>query len=555
MVYEKYIEKNGKLYGPYTYHSKRINGKVVSVYHGSKRNFHNNFFWIFAGIFLFGILIFSFIFFNAKISGHAILSSDESGVLSFSLMQGELIPADAKVIFDIDNESLEYSLFELVDDEIVNGDFYVKDKSLIGNGEGFGFIGVKKVYPELDFELEILDKVSDEDSSSEETSEISEQVSEETETQTEVTEQTENQTEVSEDSITEESSEEENSGTEVSEEIPAEVEEETDETQEINEEAETQTDTSEIEEGSSEETGTSLESSSGESVSSESSQSSDLGESSPESSGGEESSGDSSITGAIVKGFLSGTFNIFRTITGQATLELKDTISGEVSFGEAFNYNINEGQIVKIKSGSVKVNGETIDDSAIDVVVIDNKVVVTTDYFAEEQGFGEDYLGDSKKEFLINLSKIGLEPNDNLSMSFVYNNEELVSLGEESFEDETEVNESLQIENVTEIQNVSNESVVSDGLSDEEREILINELGNVSVEITRAEKVRDRIEVTFEVGDYLVEHSYSSELSSDELSEWVNRDKLRLLRDIISELTKVETNATEVDGIVGSYDI
>jgi len=36
MAYKKYIKRNGKLYGPYIYESKRVNGKVVSEYHGSE---------------------------------------------------------------------------------------------------------------------------------------------------------------------------------------------------------------------------------------------------------------------------------------------------------------------------------------------------------------------------------------------------------------------------------------------------------------------------------------------------------------------------------------
>jgi hypothetical protein len=36
MAYKKYIERGGKIYGPYIYHSKRIDGKVVSQYHGTK---------------------------------------------------------------------------------------------------------------------------------------------------------------------------------------------------------------------------------------------------------------------------------------------------------------------------------------------------------------------------------------------------------------------------------------------------------------------------------------------------------------------------------------
>jgi hypothetical protein len=36
MVYKKYIKKNGHIYGPYIYHSKRVDGKVVSEYVGPK---------------------------------------------------------------------------------------------------------------------------------------------------------------------------------------------------------------------------------------------------------------------------------------------------------------------------------------------------------------------------------------------------------------------------------------------------------------------------------------------------------------------------------------
>ena len=38
MAYKKYITKNGKIYGPYVYHSKRVDGKVVSEYHGLKKD-------------------------------------------------------------------------------------------------------------------------------------------------------------------------------------------------------------------------------------------------------------------------------------------------------------------------------------------------------------------------------------------------------------------------------------------------------------------------------------------------------------------------------------
>lgn len=45
MAYEKYIKKDGKIYGPYLYHSRRIDGKVISEYHGQKKSDSWKFLW------------------------------------------------------------------------------------------------------------------------------------------------------------------------------------------------------------------------------------------------------------------------------------------------------------------------------------------------------------------------------------------------------------------------------------------------------------------------------------------------------------------------------
>ena len=34
MVYKRYIKRGGKVYGPYIYHSRKENGKVISEYLG-----------------------------------------------------------------------------------------------------------------------------------------------------------------------------------------------------------------------------------------------------------------------------------------------------------------------------------------------------------------------------------------------------------------------------------------------------------------------------------------------------------------------------------------
>ena len=39
MVHEKYTKRGGKIYGPYLYENKRVNGKVVTEYLGKGSNF------------------------------------------------------------------------------------------------------------------------------------------------------------------------------------------------------------------------------------------------------------------------------------------------------------------------------------------------------------------------------------------------------------------------------------------------------------------------------------------------------------------------------------
>ncbi|MEX0932971.1 MAG: hypothetical protein WDZ77_02640 [Candidatus Pacearchaeota archaeon] len=82
MAYKKYIKRDGKIYGPYIYHSKRVDGKVISEYKGSKGlglslNFKNlKFLLIFLGMFaiigtLYGTYAFGGITSNAISSSHA----------------------------------------------------------------------------------------------------------------------------------------------------------------------------------------------------------------------------------------------------------------------------------------------------------------------------------------------------------------------------------------------------------------------------------------------------------------------------------------------------
>ena len=59
MAYKKYIVKNGKVYGPYIYHSRRVKGKVVSEYRGTKKQLdYKKYAWISAGVLGLAVLVF-----------------------------------------------------------------------------------------------------------------------------------------------------------------------------------------------------------------------------------------------------------------------------------------------------------------------------------------------------------------------------------------------------------------------------------------------------------------------------------------------------------------
>jgi len=165
MAYKKYIKKDGKLYGPYIYESKRIGGKVVSEYHGHKNKINlKRFLWIFASIILISGLTYFLSTFNfIGLTGKAVLNQELNysenqpirGNLNLLLKQGELIPYSSKLIIENSGQSYEYDLNELISNKPAEGDFYVDTTDIFGTGLGYGIKGEKKIYPEITFVLEI----------------------------------------------------------------------------------------------------------------------------------------------------------------------------------------------------------------------------------------------------------------------------------------------------------------------------------------------------------------------------------------------------------------
>lgn len=169
MAYEKYIKKDGKLYGPYIYHSRRVDGKVISEYHSKKKIEYGKFLWI--------ALVFLLIAFGAyligqrndKLTGYSVLDLNANyqegqtldGGIKLSLQEGELIPASSVVIFENAGKKYEYPLKDLVSESPAEGSFFFREKAISGSGSGFGILGTRDIYPEVYFILLVYSKQTD----------------------------------------------------------------------------------------------------------------------------------------------------------------------------------------------------------------------------------------------------------------------------------------------------------------------------------------------------------------------------------------------------------
>ena len=164
MAYKKYIKKGEKIYGPYIYHSRRIDGKVISEYRGPEKLSYKKIFLAVFGVIFLTALIFILIFSEREITGKAVLDLNADyqqgrpleGKLRLSLQEGELIPASSKLVFENNGNIFEYNLKDLISEELNEGSFYIKGALISGSGEGYGIPGGKETYPTVYFVLSIL---------------------------------------------------------------------------------------------------------------------------------------------------------------------------------------------------------------------------------------------------------------------------------------------------------------------------------------------------------------------------------------------------------------
>lgn len=526
MVYKKYIERGGKVYGPYIYHSRRENGKVITEYHGKKNHQYlfKIFLYIFIGIFLF-VGFYSFLTtFGFGITGRASLqlatdykpNETLNGVLRLSLQDGELIPADSKVVIDMQGEEYNYVLSELVSAEAVEGDFYVKDLNISGKGLGFGKHGTKKSSVDVNFELEIFDKeaeiipVEKEKEKSEEKTEGN-QTSPPTQPKEEVNNET------TTEGITSQTTQIEGTTSVTS--PPTLPEGETTSNGETTTSGE-----SAITGGTTTQSSTTVP---------EETSSSESSASTPSETPSTEISG---ITGGFVK-----------TITGLVSMDLVESVDGTAKYDSPFEYQLPEGKTASIKSGSVSVNGGVIDDSYVFISIQNGVAVVSTNYAGDDTGFGQDYLDKNKVNFDIELNKLDLIARDGLmTIKVVYGDNVIV---------ETSSELSISLEEIEKISDFNEEeffNTISYTLTEEERYLLIKKTRSDVVETKEASIVNDRLIIKYKLGDYWMQFSYDYPGSLNEvLNKRIEFERKQWIKNLAQRLNKKESGAEEITSLQG----
>ena len=471
MAYKKYITKNGKIYGPYVYHSKRINGKVVSEYRGmqEKKKAKKVLISIIAVVLVLS-LIFWILFFRSQLSGKIILDIEGTlseseltqGKINLILNQGELIPLDSKIILENNETTYKYNLRELLrEEETSSGTFYMQESDLSGFGEGYGFPGTIEEYPTIYFKLDITPKR--ESTGGVGSPDIIKEPVEEPIEETEEKEKKEKEEKIKK-STKEKSAEE-------------------------------------IEEGS------------------------------PVPITGE-------TTGNIITGIFSSVSNFFTALTGGTIEEEKFILEAEVSKESDFTYTKIKNKQIKIIPGSIQTDGNQLPLNVLETTTTDNELTIKTDYTITKKGFGEEYLGEIQKALIIDLEKLNITlVEGDLTIKLTYDGSQIL-LFEETISEETvakiQINDSIE-ELVQELFNQTI-NVTFDfnlTLTDEEKEAIKNKFDFPVVQ-TDINTYRDRFLATFTIDGYTIEHSYSKNLTKDELEKNIKRDQILWLKDLLN---------------------
>ena len=441
MVYQRYIVRGGKRYGPYTYSSKRVNGKVVSSFVSAPKAESNksiSSYVLFVALGVLAVTLLLFTFGNLELTGNVALELDDNyllgeqitGTLRLGLQEGELIPSETRVLVSLDSEEKEFLLSDLlVEESVISGDYYVSnvDLSGSGSGDGYGLLGSRVIYPEVSFDLLVSKGLAKGKDAGKSSSGGSGGSSEEKSVDEEVEEIVEE--EIVEEEVLDEESE-----------VDEEVKEE-----EVIEEAEV------VEEI--------------------------LEEKIVEESIVEESEG-SIITGAVVS-------------------SNEETISGKASKDNDYSYILDSGEKAELVSGSLESNGIQIGDGEVEIQQDGGEVRVSTEYSVEEEGFGEEFLGKETRDLEIDVSRFGiLAVSGELEIRLVSSDVEIISVSEKIVVEKIEVEENVtedDVEEELEEEIIVNETEINETIVVNET-IVINDTLNLGANFT-VETTREKIRV------------------------------------------------------------
>jgi len=255
--------------------------------------------------------------------------------------------------------------------------------------------------------------------------------------------------------------------------------------------------------------------------------------------------------------------------TGKVSMELQKEVSGVTSKDKPFVYDLQNGETAELKLKSVSLNGKELADDVVSLNVVDNKATVTTDYSETEKGYGEGYIGNQEKVISLDLSDLNLSLEEgDLNITLVYGDEEILQLttllkdgettsgqiveepvsGNASEENQTPIetpvtnnksNDTIIEANKT-VEEIVNSSVwdIGDFLTSQERKVLSDEFGNISLKNVKSELFNGRIIIGYEFGGYYVEYSYDSSLNKDILNVQMEKDRIKFLKDIASSVSQ-----------------
>ncbi|MCK5624341.1 hypothetical protein KAI04_00685 [Candidatus Pacearchaeota archaeon] len=235
--------------------------------------------------------------------------------------------------------------------------------------------------------------------------------------------------------------------------------------------------------------------------------------------------------------------------TGNVIMELQREIEGQVSIDNPFIYTLEEDETVEIKPKSVKTNLEEINDNVLDIKIENNELIITTDYLDNEEGFGEEYLGDNTKDFNIDLSDLNLVLGEGeLKISLIYSEEELISLTTILQEGKTSgaqiQGEPIQ-EPIQEEVEVPQEIKIPEGvnLTKSERAILLKKFGSININTIRQDVEDGRLKIGSQLVEdpsYTTEYTYEYPQTTEALKIQIEADRTKWLKDIAASLLKKE---------------